>query len=42
MEQLIDRVIVQIKADIADGDLTALEELLALIPVENLHGYLPK
>lgn len=41
-QELIDLVLEQIKKDIDDGDLTALEELLGFIPEENLQGYLPE
>lgn len=39
---LIDKVIEQMKDDIADGDCTAIEELLTLVPEEYLKGYLPE
>lgn len=39
---LIDLVIAKIKEDIECGDLTALDELLRFVPVENLNGYLPE
>ena len=39
---LIDRVLEQIKSDIAMGDLTSLDELLTFVPRENLIGYLPE
>lgn len=42
MQKLIDRVIEQIKNDIAEGDVTALDELLTFVPKENLIGYLPE
>jgi hypothetical protein len=37
---LIDSVIFQIKLDMENGDLTAIEELLNLIPSENLYSFL--
>lgn len=40
--KLIDRVIEKIKEDIADGDVTALDELLKFIPIENLIAFLPE
>lgn len=39
---LIDAVIDQIQLDIANDDLTALEELLSNIPAQYLQGYLPE
>jgi len=39
-QKLVDKVIEQIKKDIADGDVTAIDELLKFCPVENLRGYL--
>ena len=39
---IIDCVIDQIKLDIVNGDITALEELLEYIPIENLQAYLPE
>ena len=42
MQALIDRVIEEIKNDIVNGDVTALDELLSFIPRENLIGYLPE
>ena len=40
--KLIDRVIAQIKAEIASGDLTALEGMLALVSEQVLRDYLPE
>jgi hypothetical protein len=42
MDKLVDSVIEQIKEDIKDGDLTAIDELLRFVPKENLIGYLPE
>jgi hypothetical protein len=39
---LVERVVEQIKEDIKNGDVTALEELLSFTPKENLIGYLPE
>jgi hypothetical protein len=39
---LIERVVEQIKQDINNGDVTALEELLSFTPKENLIAYLPE
>ena len=41
-QPLIDACIEQIKKDINDGDLTALDELLSKMPWENLKFYLPE
>jgi len=40
-QQLVDLVIEEIKRDVANGDLTAVEELLGFVPPDNLRGYLP-
>lgn len=39
---LIDQVLEQIRQDVADEDLTAIEELLGYIPLANLVNYLPE
>jgi hypothetical protein len=39
---LIERVVEEIKRDIDNGDVTALEELLSFTPKENLIAYLPE
>ncbi len=41
-QSLIDRVIEQIRTDLAYGELEAVEELLSFIPKENLIGFLPE
>ena len=41
-ESLIDAVLEQIKKDVRDGDLTAIEELLIRLPHHRLVGYLPE
>jgi hypothetical protein len=41
-QPLVDKVIEQIKKDIADGDVTVLDELLKFIPIEYLLGSLPE
>jgi hypothetical protein len=41
-QELIDEVLFQIKVDIAEGDLTALDEMLKAMPIEKLIGYLPE
>jgi hypothetical protein len=42
MQALIDRVIEEIKKDILDGDLTAIDSLLTFVPKENLIAFLPE
>ena len=39
-QQLIEQVIDQIKLDLENGDVTALEELLAFVPQPYLEGFL--
>jgi hypothetical protein len=41
-QELIDEVLEQIKKDITEGDLTALDEMLKAMPIEKLIGYLPE
>lgn len=41
-QELIDEVLFQIKVDIAEGDLTALDEMLKAMPVQQLISYLPE
>ena len=41
-QELVDEVLLQIKVDIAEGDLTALDELLKSISIKSLLGYLPE
>jgi len=40
-QRLIDKVIEQMKIDIAGEDWSAIDELLHFVPDENLLGYLP-
>lgn len=40
-QRLVDAVIEEIKVDIANGDVTAIDELLMFLPVERLKVYLP-
>lgn len=40
--ELLDQVLEQIQKDVADGDLTAIEELLGYAPLINLIMYLPE
>lgn len=42
MSKLIERVLEQIKSDLFNGDVEAIEELLSFVPRENLIGYLPE
>ena len=39
-DDLMDKVINQIKSDLSDGDVTAIEELLNCVPVKNLQAFL--
>ena len=39
-QELIDKVLEQMKKDIEVGDLTAIDELLTFVPIRNLKGYL--
>lgn len=39
-QKLIDECLEKIKKDCADGDVTAIDELLMFCPAENLKGYL--
>lgn len=41
-QALIDSVLDQIQQDIANGDLTAIEEMLQHLPVEILQAFLPE
>ena len=41
-QMLLDRVVKGIELDLEMGDVSAIEELLAYIPKENLIGYLPE
>ena len=40
--KLIDKVLEQIKEDVINGDVTAIEELLKQVPNEILKSYLPE
>lgn len=40
--KLIDKVLEQIKEDVINGDVTAIEELLKQVPIEILKSYLPE
>ena len=39
---IVEQAIVQIRKDVADGDVTALEGLLQLIPLKTLKDFLPE
>lgn len=41
-QELIERVVEQVKEDLYDGYSEAIEELLSFCPIENLIGYLPE
>lgn len=41
-QELIDKVLETIKADVINGDVTAIEELLKQVPLESLKSYLPE
>lgn len=41
-KQIIEQVLDQIVEDVEIGDLTAIEELLRNVPVEQLLAYLPE
>ena len=41
-DRLIDAVLEQIKADIEAGDLTAIEEMIRLLPADVLMNFLPE
>ena len=40
--ELIDKVLEQMRDDLINHDLTAIEELLKFVPTENLVGFLPE
>jgi len=42
LDKLIELVVKQIRKDLADGDTTAIEEMLTHTPVEYLKGFLPQ
>jgi hypothetical protein len=42
MNKLIDAVLAQLKKDVAEGDMTSVEELLRYTPEVALLGYLPE
>jgi hypothetical protein len=41
-QEVIDRVLDQIRCDVEDQDYTAIEELIKDLPAEQLKGYLPE
>jgi len=41
-QELIERVVEQVKQDIANGEIEAVEELLNFCPTKFLVGYLPE
>ena len=42
LHRIVEQVIAQIEADLHDGDITAIEELLLALPRANLEAYLPE
>jgi len=41
-EELLDKVVNQIKEDFETGDLESVYELFSFVPIKNLEGYLPE
>lgn len=41
-QALLDQVLEQIRKDVTDEDMTAIEELLRVVPFANLVAYLPE
>ncbi len=41
-QELVDKCIEEIKRDVANGDVTAIDELLMFLPTKYLKGYLPE
>ena len=41
-QRLIDAVLEQIKADVENGDLTAIEEMISNLPADVLMNFLPE
>jgi len=41
-QRLIDAVLDQIKADVENGDFTAIEELIKSLPTDTLINFLPE
>jgi len=39
-ESIVDKALKQIRQDVKDEDLTAIEELLKRLPMEEIKGYL--
>ena len=39
-EELYDKALDRIKEDVASGDMTAIDELLKMLPIEAVKGYL--
>lgn len=39
---VMDAVLDQIRLDVANGDMTAIEEMLQHLPLDILQGYLPE
>lgn len=41
-QRLIDACLEQIKSDVENGDMTAIEELIRELPTDSLVNYLPE
>jgi hypothetical protein len=41
-QQIIDRVLVEIKSHVESGDLTAIEEMIKSVPLKDLINFLPE
>ena len=41
-QMVINEVLDQIQVDVANGDLTAIEEMLRHVPLDILQGFLPE
>lgn len=42
IQSIVDKCLERIKQDVEAGDLTAIDELLKSVPVEDLKGFLPE
>ena len=42
MQKLIDAVVEQIRSDVKQGDLTAVEELIKTLPYDRMLQFLPE
>jgi hypothetical protein len=39
---IMDQVLEQVKQDVENGDVTAIEEMLRFVPIDRLKAYLPE